>query len=39
MLIKRMRKDLELMLGGAYGMVRDDPQYLTQIYGRVTLYF
>jgi len=39
MLIKRMSKDLEFMLGGAYGMVRDDPQYLTQIYGRVTLYF
>ena len=39
MLIKRMRKDLEFMLGGAYGMVRDDPQYLTQIYSRLTFYF
>ena len=39
MLIKRLSKDLELMVGGAYGAVRDDPQYLTQVYGRLTFYF
>ena len=39
MLIKRVRKDVEFGVGAAYGLVRDDPQYLSQVYGRLTFYF
>ena len=39
LLIKRVSKDLEFGFGGAYGMQRDDPQFLYIINGRVTLYF
>ena len=38
-LVKRARKDLEFAFGAAYGLVRDDPRYLTLFYGRVSLYF
>ena len=38
-LVKRARKDLEFAFGAAYGLVRDDPRYLTQAYARVSLYF
>jgi hypothetical protein len=38
-LVKRARKDLEFAFGAAYGLVRDDPRYLTLVYGRVSLYF
>jgi len=38
-LVKRARKDLEFAFGAAYGFVRDDPRYLTQVYTRVSLYF
>ena len=38
-LVKRARKDLEFMFGAAYGLVRDDPQFLWQLYTRVSVYF
>jgi hypothetical protein len=38
-LVKRARKDLEFMFGAAYGLVRDDPQFLWQLYTRVSIYF
>ena len=38
-LVRRASKDLEFAFGAAYGAVRDDPQFLTQVFGRVTLYF
>jgi len=38
-LVRRARKDLEFAFGAAYGAVRDDPQFLTQVFTRVTLYF
>jgi hypothetical protein len=39
MLTKRLTKTIEFGLGGAYGLVKDDPQYDYTIYGRVTVYF
>ncbi len=39
MLLKRVSKDLEFGLGAAYGAVKDDPQYQSMFYGRLTLYF
>jgi hypothetical protein len=38
-LVRRARKDLEFAFGAAYGVVRDDPQFLTQVFARVSLYF
>lgn len=38
-LVRRARKDLEFAFGAAYGAVRDDPQFLTQVFARVSLYF
>ncbi len=39
MLIRRLTKTVELGLGGAYALVKDDPQYDHTIYGRLTFYF
>jgi hypothetical protein len=39
MLIKRLSKTVELGFGGAYGLVKDDPQYQYIINGRLTFYF
>jgi hypothetical protein len=39
MLTNRVTKSLELGLGSAYALVKDDPQYKYVLYGRVTLYF
>ena len=39
MLTKRLTKTVELALGGAYGLVKDDPQFNYQVYGRMTFYF
>ena len=39
MLIRRASKDLEYGLGAAYGIKKDDPQYKSMVYGRLTLYF
>lgn len=37
--IKRLTKTVELSFGGAYGIVKDDPQYQYVIDGRLRLYF
>jgi hypothetical protein len=39
MLIKRLNKTVELGLGAAYGIVKDNPSYDYQVYGRMTFYF
>jgi hypothetical protein len=39
MLIKRLTKAVELGLGVTYALVKDDPLYHYQLYGRLTLYF
>jgi hypothetical protein len=39
MLIKRFSKTVEFGFGGAYGLVKDDPQYKYVINGRLTFYF
>jgi len=39
MLIKRLSKTVEFGFGGAYGLVKDDPQYQYIINGRLTFYF
>jgi hypothetical protein len=39
MLIRRPTKDIEFGLGGAYALVKDEPQYDYTIYGRITFYF
>jgi hypothetical protein len=39
MLIKRFSKTVEFGFGGAYGLVKDDPQYQYIINGRLTFYF
>ncbi|OAI50923.1 hypothetical protein AYO46_09015 [Betaproteobacteria bacterium SCGC AG-212-J23] len=39
LLLKRYSRALEFGFGGAYGMKKDDPQYKSIVYGRVTLYF
>jgi hypothetical protein len=39
MLIRRVSKGLEYAVGGAYAMVKDDPQYRSMVYGRLTIYF
>lgn len=39
MLIRRASKDLEYGIGAAYGIKKDDPQYKSMVYGRLTLYF
>jgi hypothetical protein len=39
MLIKRVTKTVELGLGGAYGLVKDDAGYKYNIYARITVYF
>ena len=39
MLIKRLNKTVELGVGGAYGIVKDNPTYDYQVYGRLTFYF
>ena len=33
------QRTLEFAFGAAYGLVRDDPRYLSQAYARVSLYF
>jgi hypothetical protein len=38
-LVRRARQDLEFAFGAAYGAVRDDAQFLTQVFARVSLYF
>ncbi len=37
--IKRVSKRVEFAFGGAYGLVKDDPQYDYVINGRLTFYF
>jgi len=39
MVIKRLNKTVELGLGAAYGIVKDNPSYDYQVYGRLTFYF
>jgi hypothetical protein len=39
MLIKRLSKAVELGVGGAYGIVTDNPTYKYQVYGRLSFYF
>jgi hypothetical protein len=39
LLIKRLTKTVEFAFGGAYGIVKDDPQYKYVINGRLTFYF
>jgi hypothetical protein len=39
LLIKRLTKAVEFAFGGAYGIVKDDPQYKYVINGRLTFYF
>jgi len=39
LLIKRLSKTVEFGFGGAYGLVKDDPQYQYVINGRLTFYF
>jgi hypothetical protein len=39
MLIKRLSKTVELGIGGAYGIVTDNPTYKYQVYGRLSYYF
>lgn len=39
MLIKRVDKNWAFAIGGAYGVVDDDPQYDYQVYGRLTFFF
>lgn len=39
LLIKRLSKTVEFGFGGAYGLVKDDPQYQYIINGRLTFYF
>ena len=39
MLIKRLSKTVEFGFGGAYALVKDDPQYQYIINGRLTFYF
>ena len=39
MLIKRLSKTVELGVGSAYGVVRDNPTYKYQVYGRLSYYF
>jgi hypothetical protein len=39
MLTKRLTKTVELGFGGAYGLVKDYPQFDYTIYGQMTFYF
>jgi hypothetical protein len=39
MLIKRLSKTVELGVGSAYGIVKDNPTYKYQVYGRLSYYF
>lgn len=39
MLFKRLTKAVEIGFGGAYGLVKDDPQYRYLVEGRLRFYF
>ncbi len=39
MFFKRLTKAVEIGFGGAYGLVKDDPQYRYLVEGRLRFYF